>query len=60
MQNEDDISAKKRDSVRKFTVFVKRMSTSNGRKVLAKKEELREERNGLHKVRFLLTFSSPW
>ena len=24
------------------------------------KEELREERNCLHKVRFLLTFSSPW
>ena len=38
--------------------FRKRMSTSNGRKVLAR-EELREERNCLHKVRFLLTFSSP-
>ena len=33
--------------------FRKRMSTSNGRKVLAK-------RNCLHKVRVLLTFSSPW
>lgn len=38
--------------------FRKRMSTSMVEKCLPE-EELREERNCLHKVRFLLTFSSP-